>query len=98
MATIVTLRTSTPATVTARFSDATDEAGSPIVPSRRSTMRAIDWSRNAIANVVTSITAGVCVRNGRKTARSIASDRSTTTTKQASTLAATGHVEVNASV
>ena len=29
-------------------------------------------SRNATANVVTSITAGDCVRSGRKTARSIA--------------------------
>ena len=61
MATIVTLRTSTPPTSTARFSGATDDAGSPIVPSRRSTSSAIACSRNAIAKVVTSITAGDCV-------------------------------------
>ena len=29
------------------------------------------WSRNATANVATSITAGDCVRSGRKTSRSM---------------------------
>ena len=40
------------------------------------------WSRNATANVATSIVAGDCVRSGRKTTRSIASDSASTTAKQ----------------
>ena len=40
-------------------------------------------SRNEIANVATSITAGDCVRSGRKTASSIASESPITTAKQA---------------
>ncbi len=40
------------------------------------------WSRNATANVATSITAGDCVRSGRNTSRSIASDSASTTAKQ----------------
>ena len=41
------------------------------------------WSRNETANVATSITAGVCVRSGRKTVSSIASESPITTAKQA---------------
>ena len=37
------------------------------------------WSRNATANVATSITAGDCVRSGRKTSRSIATESASTT-------------------
>ena len=40
------------------------------------------WRRNATAKVATSITAGDCVRSGRKTARSIASESAITTAKQ----------------
>ena len=58
---------STPQTVTTWLSEATETAGSPIVPSRTSRISATAWSRKAIANVVTSITAGDCVRSGRKT-------------------------------
>ena len=63
-----------------------------------STSSATLWSRNATAKVVTSITAGDCVRSGRKTARSIASESAITTAKHAITLPATGHADVNASV
>ena len=38
--------------------------------------------RKATANVATSMTAGVCVRNGRKTTQSIATDSTMTTAKQ----------------
>ena len=72
--------------MTAWFSDATETAGSPIVPSRMSTSSATLWSRNATAKVVTSITAGDCVRSGRKTARSIANESAITTAKHAATL------------
>ena len=57
-------------------------------------INATDWSRNEIANVVTSITAGDEERSGRKTSRSIASDSVTTTAKQETMLAATGQPEV----
>ena len=95
---IVTLRMSTPCTVTTSFSDATETAGSPIVPSRTSRINATAWSRKATAKVVTSITAGDCVRSGRKTTPSIRNESAITTAKQASTLPATGQPEVNASV
>ncbi len=98
IARIVTLRTSTPPIVTAWFSGASETAGSPIVPSRMSRIRATACNRNAIAKVVTSMTAGDCVRRGRKTARSSASDSATTTAKHARMLPATGQPEVNASV
>ena len=88
-ATIVILRTSTPCTVIAWFSGAIEAATSPRVSSRRSICSAIAWSTNAIAKVVTSITAGDAPRSGRKTARSIASERTTTTTKQAAMLQTT---------
>ena len=65
---------------------------------RMSRSSATLWSRNATANVVTSITAGDCVRSGRKTARSIASESAITTAKQAAMLPAAGQSEVNASV
>jgi len=97
-ATMVILRTSTPPTDTDRFSGATDPAISPIVLSRRSMISATAWSMKAIANVVTSMTAGDWPRRGRKIARSIASESATTTAKQATMLAATGQPEVNASV
>jgi hypothetical protein len=59
IATIVILRTSTPPTVTGSFSEASDGGA------RRACRRGVHdqrdaWSRNAIANVVTSITAGDC--------------------------------------
>src|SRR6266516_4790661 len=57
-ATNVTLRTSTPPTLTAWFSGAIELATSPSWPSRRSMISATACNRNAIANVVTSITAG----------------------------------------
>ncbi len=95
---IVTLRMSTPPIVTTWFSAATETAGSPIVPSRMSRISATACSRNAIANVVTSITAGDCVRSGRKTAPSIRNESAITTAKQARTLPATGQPDVNASV
>ena len=44
--------------------------------------------------VVWSIVAGVAERSGRKTRRSIASDRAMTTAKQVTTLPATGQPEV----
>ena len=78
------MRTSTPPIVTTWFSDATETAGSPIVPSRMSRISATAWSRNATAKVVTSITAGDCVRSGRKTTPSIANESAITTAKQAS--------------
>ena len=55
--------------------------------------------RNAIAKVATSITAGDCVRSGRNTALSIASDSAITTAKQSNTAAHSGqsHWEANAS-
>ena len=68
--------------LTAWFSGATETAGSPIVPSRMSRISATACSRNAIAKVVTSITAGDWVRSGRKTVRSIASESAITTAKQ----------------
>ena len=80
-ATIVTLRTSTPHTVTAWLSEATDAAGSPIVSSRTSISSATFCSRKATAKVVTSITAGDCVRSGRNTRRSIAVESAITTAK-----------------
>jgi hypothetical protein len=80
------------------LSCASDAAGSPIVPSRMSRISATFWSRNAIANVVTSITAGDCVRSGRKTARSMANESAITTAKQAAMLPAVGQSDVNASV
>ena len=40
------------------------------------------WSRKATANVATSITAGDCVRSGRKTSRSISAESASTTAKQ----------------
>ena len=98
MATIVILRTSTPATVTGSFRPASDVAGSPIVPSRTSKKSATAWSMNASANVVTSMTAGDWSRSGKKTARSIASESVITTAKQAAMLAPTGQSVVNASV
>ena len=49
------------------LSDAIDVATSPIVSSRRSMISAIAWSMNAIAKVVTSMTAGDWPRSGRKT-------------------------------
>ena len=99
-ATIVTLRTSTPHTVTARFSEATDAAGSPIVSSRTSISRATFCRRKATAKVVTSITAGDCVRRGRKTSRSIAVDSAITTAKHMRIPAQVGQSawEVNARV
>ncbi len=67
-ATIVILRISTPAIVTGRLREARDEAIFPSDPNQSSAMF---WSKKATANVATSITAGDCVRSGRKTSRSI---------------------------
>ncbi len=97
-ATIVIFRTSTSCTVIAWFSGAIEAATSPRVLSRRSICSAIAWSTNAIAKVVTSITAGEAPRSGRKTARSIANERTTTTTRQAARLQATRQLDVKASV
>ena len=81
IATIVILRMSTPKTSTGWFSLASEAAGLPNDPNQSSAML---WSRKAIAKVATSITAGDCVRSGRKTSRSIASDSTSTTAKQSS--------------
>ena len=43
---------------------------------------AMFWSRNATANVATSITVGELVRSGRKTSRSMRTDNTNTTPKQ----------------
>jgi hypothetical protein len=89
---------SVPPIVTASFSELSDGATSPIVPSRTSTINASAWSRNAIAKVVTSITAGDAPRSGRKTTVSIASESTTTTATQARMLVQIGQLDVNASV
>ena len=89
---------SRPWTVTTWFSGATDDATSPIVSSRRSIQQRDRLRLNAIANVVTSITAGDCSRSGRKTTRSIAIDIAMTTAKHMRMLHATGHDAVKASV
>ena len=99
-ATMVTFRTSTPQTVIARLSDATDAAGSPIVSSRTSIRSATFCRMKATANVVTSITAGDCVRSGRNTSRSMAPESRITTTKHMRIPAHVGQpaCDVNASV
>jgi hypothetical protein len=51
-------------------------------------MRATAWSRKASAKVVTSMTAGVCPRSLRKTARSITVESATTTAKHVAMLTA----------
>ena len=89
---------STPPTLIGSLSELIEAATSPSVLSRRSTIRATAWSRNAIAKVVTSITAGDWPRRGRKTTVSIASESATTTPKHAAMLHGTGHAEVKASV
>jgi hypothetical protein len=96
---IVTFLTSTPPIEIDSFSEVIDEKTTcPRNLSRRSTIRAIAWSRKAIANVVTSITAGDWFRRGRNTTRSISSENATTIATQVSRLAANGHDDVNASV
>ena len=55
-----------------------------VVPTGRRAARSL-CSRNATANVATSIAAGDCVRSGRKTTRSIASE-SAITTREAETM------------
>ncbi len=87
MATIVIFRMSRPPTSTGRFSSTSDVA---VFPSGPNQSNAIDWSRNAIANVAMSMTAADCVRSGRKTTRSIASESASTTAKQRAIPTATG--------
>ena len=70
---------STPPITQTRFSDASDVAILPSEPNQSSAMLS---SRNATANVAISITSGDCVRSGRKTSHSIASDSASTTAKQ----------------
>ena len=70
---------STPAIVHGWFSGPSDVA---ILPSEPNQMSAMLCSRNATANVATNMTAGDCVRNGRKTRRSISIDSTSTTAKQ----------------
>ena len=79
IATTVILRTSVPRIVQGRLSFASDAAGSPRVSSRWSMRSATLWSRKATAKVATSIVAADCVRSGRKTTRSIASESAITT-------------------
>ena len=81
IATTVILRTSVPRIVQGRLSFASDAAGSPRVSSRWSMSSATAWSRKATAKVATSMVAADCVRSGRKTTRSIASERAITTPK-----------------
>ena len=78
MATIAIFRISTSPTDTGRLSSASDAAVFPSGPNQRSAML---WSRNATAKVAISITAGDCVRSGRKTTRSIASESARTTSE-----------------
>ena len=92
--TSVIFRMSVPPIVTASFSELSDGATWPIVPSRTSTISATAWSMNAIANVVTSITAGDAPRSGRKTTVSIASDSATTTATQVRMLVQVGQLDV----
>ena len=54
-------------------------------------------SRNATANVATSITAGDWPRSGRKTSRSIASESASTTAKQSRIPPSTGQPHSDAS-
>ncbi len=93
-ATIVILRMSTPEIVTGRFSCATEAAILPSGPSQRS---ATLWSRKATAKVATSITAGDCVRSGRKTSRSISPESTSTTAKQSRIPAQSGQPQSEAS-
>ena len=69
------------------------------MPSGPKASSAMLWRRNATAKVATSITAGDCVRSGRKTARSIASESAITTAKQKTTADQSGqsHCEAKAS-
>ena len=55
------------------------------------------WSRNATANVATSITAGEWPRRGRKTSRSISIDSTSTAAKQRTMPAHTGQPHCDAS-
>ena len=70
-----------------RFSGASDVAILPSDPNQSSAML---WSRNETANVATSITAGDCVRSGRKTSRSITVESTSTMAKQRRIDAQTG--------
>src|SRR4029079_6485013 len=95
--TSVIFRMSVPPIVTASFSELSDGATWPIAHARTSTSSATAWSMNAIAKVVTSITAGDAPRSGRKTTVSIASDRATTTATQGRMLVQGGQLDVEAS-
>ena len=78
------------------FRKASDDAIFPSGPNQSSAMFC---SRNATANVATSITAGECPRSGRKTSRSISIESTSTTAKQRTIPAHTGqpHCEASAS-
>ena len=95
IATIVILRMSRPPIVTGRLSVASDAAG--FAERRRTTGARSLWSRKATAKVATSITAGDCVRSGRKTSRSSASESASTTAKQRTMPAQTGQSHSDAS-
>ena len=69
------------------MSSTSDVAVFPSGPNQRS---AIDCSRNATAKVAMSMTAADCVRSGRKTTRSIASESASTTAKQSAIPTPTG--------
>ena len=87
IATTVIFLMSTLPTEIGRFSSTSDVAVLPSGPNQSS---AIDCSRNAIAKVAISMTAADCVRNGRNTARSIASESVSTTAKQSAMPTPTG--------
>ena len=95
-ATIAILRMSTPEIVHGWLRYASDNA---ILPSEPNQSSAIACSRNATANVATSITAGEWPRSGRKTRCSIATESASTTAKQRTMPAQTGqpHSEASAS-
>ncbi len=78
-ATMAILRMSTPEITTGRLSGASADA---ILPSGPNHSNATLCSRYATANVATSITAGDCVRSGRKTSLSITTESASTTAKQ----------------
>ena len=76
---IAIFRTKTPPMSHGAWSCASAPA---VLPSDPKASRAMLWRRNATAKVATSITAGECVRNGRKTSLSISTDSASTTPKQ----------------
>ncbi len=91
--TIAILRISTPPMSHGWFSGPIEEA---IVPSWPKASTAMLCIRNATAKVATSITAGECVRSGRKTSQSISVESASTTAKQSRIPAHAGQPQTEA--